>query len=147
MMTSISFSPTFIKIPSCLNVLFTAITQKPIVSGNSPKCSPSLSSLQSACVGNAEKGGWDDSMKMNFIENNDDIEAMNGLQISCTREFIGLENQLSLMEAKEACASTRIEYGGISETAMALYDHVDNDRNEENKETGKSHNHSYHLYQ
>ena len=66
-------------------------------------------------------------MQMNFIENNEDIEAMNGLQIRCIREFTGVENRRSFIEAEEACASTMIEYGGISNTAMALYDHIDID--------------------
>ena len=72
---------------------------------------------------------------MNFIENNEDIEAMNGLQIGCIREFTGVENQRSLIEAKEACASTMIEYGGISNTTMALYDHIDIDG--DSKESSK----------
>ena len=55
---------------------------------------------------------------------------MNGLQVGCVREFIGPTNELSIQGAKEACASTRIEYGGMSETIMSLYDNVEETENE-----------------
>ena len=55
---------------------------------------------------------------------------MNGLQVGCVREFIGPTKQLSIQGAKEACASTRIEYGGMSETIMSLYDNVEETENE-----------------
>ena len=107
------------------------------MSGSSHKCSPSLSSLKETCVKNAKNGAWNDSMHFNFKKFEVDDKAMNGLQVECVREFIGADKQLSLTDAKNACASTRIEYAGISETVMSLYDHVEYQDTKEYDETGK----------
>ena len=77
-------------------------------------------------------------MHFNFKEFNVNDEAMNGLQVECVREFIGADKQLSLSDAKKACASTRIEYPGVSETVMLLYDHVEYQETKESYETGKT---------
>ena len=59
------------------------------------------------------------------MKNMENENTMNGLQVGCVREFTGPKNELSIQGAKEACASTRIEYGGISETIMSLYDNIE----------------------
>ena len=115
----------------------TAITENPVLSGGSPQCSPSLSSLQDTCIKNAEHGAWNDSIHVNFKKFNVNDEAMNGLQVECVREFTGMDKQMSLTDAKKACASTSIEYAGVSETIMSLYDHVEYQDTQEIYETGK----------
>ena len=64
------------------------------------------------------------------MKNKENENTMNGLQVGCVREFVGPTNELSIQAAKEACASTRIEYGGISETIMSLYDDVEETKTE-----------------
>ena len=64
------------------------------------------------------------------MKNTENENTMNGLQVGCVREFVEPANELSIKGAKEACASTRIEYGGISETIMSLHDNVEETENE-----------------
>ena len=63
------------------------------------------------------------------MKNTENENTMNGLQVGCVREFTGPKNELSIQGAKEACASTRIEYGGMSETIMSLYDNIEETEN------------------
>ena len=68
------------------------------------------------------------------MKNKENENTMNGLQVECVREFVGPTNALSIQGAKEACASTKIEYGGMSETIMSLYDNVDETETEKSND-------------
>ena len=76
------------------------------------------------CTQNAEVGNWSNSMQAHFIENDKSSEDVNGLQVSCTREFSDVVESKSLLEARETCGLTRIKYSGISEKEFGLYDHI-----------------------
>ena len=103
---------------------YLAIIDKPIISGNSPQCSPSLMSLKHACTKSAEAGNWEDSMQFHLTKNDKHDDNINGLQVACVRNFSDVEQQKSLLEATRTCGSTQLEYGGISRKRFALYDHI-----------------------
>ena len=100
------------------------VVEHPFISGVSPHCTPSFTSLKNACTKSAEAGNWTNTMQVNFREKGRNTEDINRAQVSCIREFADSDDRKSLSEARKICGSTRIKYHGLSEIELGLYDHI-----------------------